>query len=65
MTELERRHIGRLAQRLLDEQGSPEAAVRMAEQLAKLAKASGQAVWLRVAAELRTARMQGEREPAS
>ena len=65
MIVLERRHIERLAQRLLDEQGSPEAAVRMAEQLAKMAKANGQAIWLSVAAEVRTVRVQGRRENAS
>lgn len=57
MIKRERDHIERLAQRLLNEQGSPPAAVALAKLLADAAKGHGRDVWLMVAAELGTARV--------
>jgi hypothetical protein len=48
----ERDHVERLAARLLQEQGSPQKAVAMANLLAKAAAGRGQEIWRMVAAQL-------------
>jgi hypothetical protein len=58
MTRNERRHVERMARGLLEEHGSAEAAVAMAERLAGSAKENGREMWLMVAAELKTTHAQ-------
>jgi hypothetical protein len=52
MKQRERDHVERLAQRLLDEQGSPQNAIKMARRLAAMTKGHGREVWMLVAAQL-------------
>jgi hypothetical protein len=52
MRMTEQNHIERLAERLLNEQGSPQKAVALANLMANSAKGHGREVWQRVAAQL-------------
>ena len=52
MIRREQDHVGRLAQRLLEEQGSPQAAEKMARRLADMTQGNGREIWLKVAAQI-------------
>jgi hypothetical protein len=52
MIRREQDHVGRLAQRLLEEQGSPQAAEKMARRLADMTQGNGRDIWLKVAAQI-------------
>ena len=52
MIRREQDHVERLAQRLLEEQASPQSAEKMARQLADMTRGNGREVWLKVAAQI-------------
>ena len=63
MIRREQDHVERLARRLLEEQGSPQAAEKMARRLAEMTQGNGREVWLRIAAQIAATEPQLQQAP--